>query len=83
MVTSLYTSADMKIDFNVSFEPADFGNLRVIIGYFFKANPTVRSLYTSADMEKDIFITSFLIQWMDFKVSGVILGFKSLFVHIR
>ena len=80
MVTSLYTSADMKIDFNVSFEPADFGNLRVIIGYFFKANPTV---YTSADMEKDIFITSFLIQWMVFKVSGVILGFKSLFVHIR
>ena len=74
MVTSLYTSADMKIDFNVSFEPADFGNLRVIIGYFFKANPTVRSLYTSANMEKDIFITSFLIQWMDFKVSGVILG---------
>ena len=49
MVTSLYTSADMKIDFNVSFEPADFGNLRVIMGYFFKANPTVRSLYTSAD----------------------------------
>ena len=41
MVTSLYTSADMKIDFNVSFEPADFGNLRVIMGYFFKANSEV------------------------------------------
>ena len=70
MVTSLYTSADMKIDFNVSFEPADFCNLRVIMGYFFKANPTVRSLYTSADMEKD----NFFSDPMNGLVSGVILG---------
>ena len=33
----------------------DFG--KVILGYFFKANPMVRSLYTSADMEEDLSIT--------------------------
>ena len=33
-------------------------HLRVILGYFFKANSTVRLLYTLADMEKDISITS-------------------------
>ena len=34
----------------------NFGNLRVILEYFLKANPMVRSLYTSADMKKDISI---------------------------
>ena len=57
MVTSLYTSADMKIDFNVSFEPADFGNLRVIMRYFFKANPTVRSLYKPDDIKTDFSVS--------------------------
>ena len=45
----------------------DFDKLRVIFGYFFKANPMVRSLYTSymmrllytsTDMEKHNSITS-------------------------
>ena len=57
MVRSLYTSANMKINVTVSFELADFGNLRVTLEYFFKANQTVKSLYTSANMEKDISIT--------------------------
>ena len=49
----------------------DFGNLRVILGYFFKANPMVRSLYTSADIEKDNSLTSHPVEgfWQ----------FKSLF----
>ena len=34
----------------------NFGNLRVILEYFLKANPMVRPLYTSADMKKDISI---------------------------
>ena len=59
MVTLLYTSADLKIDFTVSFEPVD--------GFWqFKSR--------LADIEKYIIITSVQIQWMDFKVSGVILG---------
>ena len=36
----------------------DFKVSGIILGYFFKANLTVRSLYTSADMKKDIFISS-------------------------
>ena len=39
----------------------DLGNLRVILGYFFKANPMVRSLYTSADMQEDLSITFDLV----------------------
>ena len=35
----------------------DFDKWRVIFGYFFKANPMVRSLYTSANMKKDRSIT--------------------------
>ena len=35
----------------------NFGNLRVILEYFLKANPMVRSLYTSADMEVDLSVT--------------------------
>ena len=31
----------------------NFGNLRVILEYFLKANPMARSLYTSADIIKD------------------------------
>ena len=50
MVRSLYTSANIKINVTVSFELADFGNLRVTLEYFFKANQTVKSLYTSADI---------------------------------
>ena len=35
----------------------DFGNLRDILGYFFKGNPTVRSLYTSADIKIDFTVS--------------------------
>ena len=51
MVRSLYTSANIKINVTVSFELADFSNLKVTLEYFFKANQTVKSLYTSADIK--------------------------------
>ena len=56
-VRSLYTSVDMKINFTVSFYPADFGNSGVILGYFLRANLTMRSLYTSADIKIDFTVS--------------------------
>ena len=57
MARSLYTSANIKINVTVSFELADFGNLRVTLEYFFKANQTVKSLYTSADIKIDFTVS--------------------------
>ena len=56
MVRSLYTSANININFTVSSE-IDFGNLRVTLEYFFKANQTVKSLYTSADIKIDFTVS--------------------------
>ena len=58
MVRSLYTSANIKINVTVSFELADFSNLKVTLEYFFKANQTVKFLYASADI-KIYFTVSF------------------------
>ena len=39
----------------------DLGIWGVILGYFDKPNPMVRSLYTSADMEEDLSVTFDLV----------------------
>ena len=55
---SLYTSADLKIDFTISLNQGmDFGNLKVILGYFFRGNQMVTLLYTSADLEIDFTVS--------------------------
>ena len=50
----------------------DLGICGVILGYFDKPHPMLRSLYTSADMEEDLSITFDLVD--EFSIWGVILG---------
>ena len=66
----------------------NFGNLRVILEYFLKANPMVRSLYTLADIKKDNSLTSNSEEgfWQFKSLFGVVLQGQSnseVTVHIN
>ena len=52
-----FNKISTKICNFLSFVLADFGNLRVTLEYFFKANQTVKSLYTSADIKIDFTVS--------------------------